>query len=222
MFAKRLLIVFLAAMIGIVDRCRAQNDLPSLFQKNEFTAAEFIEAVNYFIELGEDAAVRNLDIIGAKEQVYNGFHPHERVGWMCRVLFDSKNAEPIRQPFFGGLSLPDKTMPSASWPRYPVALSGSTYFVLSEGYTVAGTPEDPSDYIEHCRNNGVFRSTKLEVPTKAQALLDAAALRKSKAWTDIKWTDSGEGWWYEKDEESFWQFIQKQAENIRDRPITPR
>jgi hypothetical protein len=53
------------------------------------------------------------------------------------------------------------------------------------------------------------------VPTRAQALQDAAALPKSKAWRDIKWEDSGEDWSYGYDEGDAWKFIQEQAESIR-------
>lgn len=84
---------------------------------------------------------------------------------------------------------------------------------MSEGYLLAGVPEDPRAYIDYCRTNGVFRKTKVTVPTKTQALKDAAALRKSKAWTDIKWTDSGQNWSYTMDEGWAWEFIQKQADS---------
>jgi hypothetical protein len=43
----------------------------------------------------------------------------------------------------------------------------------------------------------------------------AVSGRKSKAWTDIKWEDSGDGWSYTMDEGQAWKFIQKQAESIR-------
>lgn len=192
---------------------------PKLFQQKDFTAASFTEAANHFVGLGEDAAVRYLRRLSLDDRKDFAEHRgewsvNERIGWMCRVLFEPKDAEPIRQPFFGALSLPYHTMPSSRWPRFPVALSGSTYLVLGEGYIVCGFREDPKDYIEHCRKNGVFRTTKIAVPTRAQALQDVAALRKSKAWNDIKWTDKGDHWSYSMNEDWAWKFIQKQAESI--------
>ena len=188
---------------------------PELFQQRDFTAATFAEAINSFVRLGENAAVQELRGLALDDTKDRGeWSVNERIGWMCRVLFDPKDSLPIRQPLFGALSLPYHTMPLSSWPRYPVALSGSTYFVLSEGYELSGLPEDSRDYIEHCRIHGVFRKTSIAVPTRAQALLDAAALRKSKAWTDIKWTDKDESWSYPMAEACAWEFIQKQANGI--------
>ena len=144
---------------------------PQLFRQRDFTAASFAEAANHFVTLGEDAAVQELrglaldhskDFAGHRGE----WNINERIGWMCRVLFDPKDKQPIRQPLFGGLSSPYHTMPLSRWPRYPVALSESTYFVLSQGYILDGFPEDPKDYIEHCRKNGVFRKSKVTVPTK--------------------------------------------------------
>lgn len=192
---------------------------PELFRQQSFTSATFAEAVNHFVALGEDAALqelRGLALDASKDfTAHRGeWSTNERIGWMCRVLYDSKNKQPIRQPFFGGLGLPLLTMPLSSWPRFPVALSGSTYFVLSEGYMLGGLAEDPKNYMEHCRKTGVFRRTKVPVPTRAQALQDAAGLRKSKAWQDIKWKDSGPGWSYTMNEGLAWGFIQKQAGSI--------
>ncbi len=190
--------------------------VPRLFQESEFTAASFAEAVNHFVALGEDAAVQELRRLAADSKTDN---KHEnrvkvRIGWMCRVLFEPKT-ESLREPRFGALSLPYKTMPNKSWPLNPVALSGSTYLVLSDGYILGGRAENTKAYIDYCRKSGVFRKKPVSVPTKAQALRDAAALRQSAAWQSIKWKDSGENWSYTMDEGRTWEFIQEQAESIR-------
>ena|ERR1043166_1532690 len=193
---------------------------PKLFQQKRFTAASFAEAANRFISLGEEAAVQELR--GMTLDHSKDFSDHrgewsvnERIGWMCRVLFEPKTNAFVRPPAFGGLSLPYNTMPFTNWPLYPVVLSGSSYFVLSEGYSLGGVPEDPKEYIDHCRKVGAFRKTKVAIPTRAQAQKDATALRQSKAWTSIKWKDSGQNWSYEMSEEWAWEFIQKQADGIR-------
>lgn len=205
----------------------AYGGVPHLFQEREFTAASFAEAVNHFVSIGEAVAVRELQGLGSHYSGSNFMRgslvndqigwlcSNERVGWMCRVLFEPKDAEPLRPPRFGGLLLPDHTMPLKSWPRYPVALSGTTYFVLSEGLSMSGIPEDPGAYIEYCLTNGVFRTGKVTVPTRLQALADAVVLRNSKAWAAIKWKDSGENWSYTMNERWIWDFIQGQAERIR-------
>lgn len=190
--------------------------VPRLFQEREFTAAAFAEAVNHFVALGEDAAVKELRGLASDPatEIYREFSFSERVGWMCRVLFQPKSGN-LRPPRFGALLLPYNTMPDKNWPLYPVAASGSTYFVLSEGYLLAGMAEDPKAYIDYCRRTGVFRKKPVHVPTEVQALGDAATLRQSAAWKSIKWKDRGQGWNYTMDEEWTWEFIQKQAERIR-------
>jgi hypothetical protein len=191
--------------------------VPRLLQQRDFTAASFAEAVNHFVALGEEAAVQELQGLAADNLTDSkrGFSANERIGWVCRVLFEAKADQRLRPPSFGALRLPCHTMPDNSWPLYPVALSGSTYFILSEGYRLSGVPEDPKAYIQYCRRIGVFRKEPVGVPTKAQALRDAAALHQSAGWKAIKWTDSGENWSYTMDERRAWDFIQKQAESVR-------
>lgn len=174
--------IIIALLLTLQVACGA---VPRLFQERDFTAASFADAVNYFITLGEDATVQELRGLATDSitDFKRGFSVNERIGWMCRVLFVAKT-ESLRPPRYGALSLPYHTMPDKSWPIYPVALSGSTYFVLSEGYSLGGRAEDPKAYIEYCRESGVFRKKPVTVPAKAQALTDAAALRRSAAWQD--------------------------------------
>jgi hypothetical protein len=200
----------------------AYGAVPRLLQEKDFTAATFAEAVNHFVSLGEDGAMQELQGLVMDHSADFTVHSNgqwsvnERIGWMCRVLFESKDDQPLRPPMFGALSeLPYNTMPLKSWPLYPVALSGSTYFVLSQGYSLGGVAEDPKRYIEYCRQTGVFRKMPVAVPTKAEALKAAAALRESAAWKAIKWIDSGNGWSYSLGGESQWEFIRNQAEGIQ-------
>jgi hypothetical protein len=190
---------------------------PQLFREKAFTAASFAAAVNHFVSVGEDAAVQELPGLALDDSadLQRGFSANERIGWMCRVLFEPKGKDPLRPPAFGGLNLPYHTMPDKNWPLYPVALSGSSCFVLSEGYELDGHAEDPTHYIDYSRQAGVFRKKPVTVPTKTQALKDAASLRQSAAWKAIKWKDQGENWSYMMDEEWTWKFIQNQAESIR-------
>jgi hypothetical protein len=210
-----------AELKATLDRHHRVRCAPRLFQEHAFTAASLADAVNHFVGLGEDAAMRELQEIAQAERedcysrggVY--WSMKERVGWMCRILFESKDGRPLREPYFGALDLPYHSMPNTSWPLYPVALSGSTYFVLSEGYWLAGVAEDINAYIAYCRQTGAFRRTPVAVPTRAQAMMDAAVLRASPAWQAIKWTDSGQGWSYTLNEDGSWEFIHNQAAMIR-------
>lgn len=190
---------------------------PKLFKQRSHTSASLAEAVNYFVALGEEAAVQELRGLLSERSadLKRGYSATERVGWVCRILFEAKAEEPLRPPGFGTSHLPYRSMPLKSWPLFPVASSGSTFFVLSEGYTLFGATEDPREYLTYCRQTGVFRKTPVPVPSKAQALKDAMALKQSPVWKAIKWTDSGAGWSYTMEEGRVWEFILKQAEGSR-------
>jgi hypothetical protein len=205
--------ITIALLLTVQMACAA---VPRLFQERDFTALSFADAVNHFVSLGEHGAIRELQGLATNSIAgfQAGFSANERIGWMCRVLFEPKT-ESLRAPRFGALRLPYQTMPDTSWPLYPVALSGSTYFVLSEGYSLGGVSEEPNAYIEYCRKTGAFRKKLVSVPTKTQALRDAAGLRQSTAWQSIKWKDSGENWSYTMDEGSTWEFVEKQAKASR-------
>jgi hypothetical protein len=206
---------FVILFLLVAEFCYAAP--PKLFSEKWFNSASLAETANHYINLGEKSAVQELNTL-ASDDIYNdklGFSINERIGWVCRIVFEPKSGKPLRPPMYGELMLPWNTMPDKNWPLYPVAISGSTYFVLSEGYELEGIAETPKHYIEYCQTNGIFRKMPIKIPTKEQALKDAASLRQSESWKAIKWQDSGQGFSYTFDEESSWKLIQNQAEFIR-------
>jgi len=205
--------------------CHAE--VPKLFTEQNFTSVTLVDAVNHFVAIGEDASVKELQgIISSDEANTNwifskGFSVDERVGWVCRILFEPKGHSPLRAPKYGRLSMPEKYMPISKWPLYPLALSGSTYFVLSENYTADNTPEESGHYLAYCEKNGVFRKTPILLPTKEQAMQDAIAFRQCKSWQAIKWEDD-HGFSYPLGERWTWGFIQNQIESLPSEVIVKR
>jgi len=214
----------LVAIAAIIATAPCQAEVPKLFREKSFTCVTLAEAVNNYVTMGEEAALKELDSLSAERWDFDfqhklGFNLTDRIGWVCRILFQPKGDEPLRGPGYGQVCLPWNSMPLKSWPLLPVAASGSSYFVLSRGYTLLGVPENPKDYLKYCRANGKFRKEPVPIPSKAQSLKDLEQLRQSKAWKAIKWKDSkwyegGGGWSYEYREEFIWEFIRKQAEEI--------
>ena len=163
------------------------------------------DAVNHFVALGKSAGLAELRGLASIRNSAGDVDGFERSGYVCRILFLPKGSEPLREPAFGALdNLPYKTMPEKDWPSFPLASSGSCYFVLSDRYTLGGLREDPLHYIDDCEQNGTYRTTKVPVPSRAEALKDAKGLRNSPAWKAAKWP---EVW-----EENTWMAIQRQAE----------
>src|SRR5262245_9647231 len=115
-FIPLIVILFLGA-----SPCRAQ--LPKLFREKSFTCATLAEAVNHYVALGEKSALKELDstTLDWGKDYDAGFSRNERVGWVCRVLFQSKEKESLRGPSYGGHDLPYNSMPLTNWPLYPVA-----------------------------------------------------------------------------------------------------
>jgi hypothetical protein len=214
----RLFILLLVMTMGT-----ARAEVPKLFRERAFTCVTLANAANYFIGLGEDAAVKELEQLSEVEAAeaeqnrgFNtrGFSINERIGWVCRILFDPKDGTYIRAPKFGKLNIPEKYMPIAKWPLFPVAQSGSTYFVMAESYSDDNnTPEEPKHYIEYCVENGNFRKTPVKIASKAQILKDADALRQSAPWQAIQWLDDS-GFSYPLGEQWTWGFIQKQVKVV--------
>lgn len=196
------------------DPCRAE--LPALFREKAFTCASLAEAVNHYVALGEKEGLKELKSASLDWNTnrLDRFSRNERIGWVCRILFEPRGKEPLRGPAYGGLSLPRNTMSLSRWPLYPVAHSGSTYFVLAEGYRLAGFPEDPKDYLDYCQINGKFRTEQIPMPTRPQALKDLEQLRQSEAWKIIKWKDSGQGFSYSMSEQEVWDFMKSQTEKL--------
>lgn len=198
----------------------SRGEVPELFRDRSLNAAILAQAVNHFVALGETAATRELTALATdhdfkRDNPDKEFDLAERVGWVCRILFQPKGSEPLRPPSYGALGLPFNTMPRTRWPLYPVAASGHSFFVLSEGYELAGLPENPKRYLAYCRAEGIFRKRRIPVPTRAEAQRDVSALRQSPAWKAIKWKDRGQGFSYAMHEERTWQFIQAQADSIK-------
>lgn len=212
---------FLSVLILLLVGMPSCTQVPRLFRENQFTAADLAEAVNHYVALGESAAVKELTALtsrkyedGYVEDASGRFYRRDRVGWVCRILFLPKGNQALRGPRYGALLLPFLSMPDNRWPLYPVAASGNSFFVLSEGYILGGAPEDPKKYLSHCRAEGFFRKQPVPVPTRAQARKDVRALRLSPAWRAIKWKDKRSYASYTMHEEWTWRFIQAQADMI--------
>jgi hypothetical protein len=207
--------ILLALFFGLLSSISGA-EVPKLFRERSFTATDLAAAVNHYIELGEEAAVKELsELAPDHDSGAKGFTLPERVSWVCRILFQPKGDKPLREPRYGAVLLPYLSMPQSKWPLYPLAASGDSFFVLSEGYSRTGRAEDPKKYLAYCRAKGTFRKIAVPVPTREQALKEVALLHESGAWKAIKWQDSGKGSTYTISEAWKWRFIQAQADAIK-------
>lgn len=203
------------AFLLLVPAC-SSAETPRLFREQTFNAATLAEAVNYYVGLGEVKAFEELNTLSPSDVPDYNHEPcvAQRVGWVCRILWEPRGKTPLRQPMYGGQNLPWKSFSLAAWPLYPIVRSNSSYFVLSESLILTGHPESPKRYLLYCVKNGSFREHPVLVPSREQALKDAVALHISRSWKAIKWKDSGPSVRYTFSEPWIWKFIQEQAETI--------
>jgi len=105
-------------------------------------------------------------------------------------------------------------MPLERWPLYPVAESDGVFFVLSEGFLLAGMAERASEYVDYCSRTGTFRKTKVKVPSQDEATEAFNALKEAKRWKMIKWKDEDHGTKYTISEDWVLRYIAAQATSI--------
>jgi hypothetical protein len=191
--------------------------VPDLFTKNQFNAATLAQAANHYIDLGEAGAIIALKALDERREanIDRELEPtDERIGWICRIIFQGKEGKPLRQPGFGRLSLPHLTMPLERWPLYPVVESDGVFFVMSRGYWIFGRPEQASAYIDYCSTEGEFRKTKVGVPTHDEAVNAFNTLKGSDRWKMIEWIAQGPGPKYKIKEDLVLRQIEEQATSI--------
>ncbi len=177
------------------------------------TCFELAAAGNHFIALGEEGAVT--EITRYWNKVQNDFSvessAREQIGWICRMIFVPKPKAVLRRPMFGGHWLPLDSFQDTDWPYYPLAESRGIFFVLAEGYFLAGYPEDPLKYVAYCRANGVFRREQLHLPSDEEAGHALELLLSSEAWRKIRWKDSGTNFYYEMSAAPVVKFLKVQT-----------
>jgi hypothetical protein len=85
---------------------------PTLFRESSFTSATLAVTVNQFVAMGENRTVKELNALipDPLPDLDQYFGVGERIGWVCRVLFEPKGRKPLHEPGFGGIDLPWNSM----------------------------------------------------------------------------------------------------------------
>ena len=160
------------------------------------------KAVDYLLK--QSQKLRSGDVYGDINDI--------KISWLCRLIFESVNDQPLRAPNFGGLDLPYKSMPLSSWPKYPLAVSDGCIFVLGANYTGSGQPELAEFYVDYCSKNGQIRKEPYKVPDKTEYQPALEALFKSERWQAIEWRHEEKNFKYFYDEAWVKSLIKTQIE----------
>ncbi len=179
------LCLLIGLLVCLTCASLSASELPRLLTHKEFSCTDLIDATNYYIGLGEKAALAEcLEISRRAENVdlvTTYFDRVERLTWLCRMLYQANQGAFLRPPMLGALSLPIADMPKEQWPYYPLCRSGDVFFVMAEGYALSGVAERLHDYIRYCQLHAKFRTKKLRPVSRAlaQESLNQLYARKS-------------------------------------------
>ena len=206
------------------------GQIPPLLMGTSVGPDVLVNAANYYISIGETATIEEL--LAFEESATKRdlkLDVHERIGWLCRILYTPKTSL-IRPPKFGVLVFPHRSMTLDDWPIFPLARSGDTFCVFTQGYVLGGKTEqigcvvfgtEPiertetiSDYLKYCRQHGMFRTQQLNVPSRAEAVSDLTTLIESDLWKKIKWREDVPKLLYDYNGDWFGTSIIKQASTI--------
>lgn len=158
----------------------------------DYTPSALLECANRLIQLGPQRAYQVLRSSASDSD--DEITPNdERVALLCRVLYCSAKAEPLRPPNFGRPFMPERSMPNSDWQSFPLEFSDGVPFLLVGHYRQLGLiTESGRDYLDYCYNNGVFRTNLFMIPDKYQALNALGSLLSSDKWKAIEW----KAYWY--------------------------
>jgi len=191
---------------------------PVLLSELRFNSNSLSKAVNHYISIGEMQTITELKK-ATKQPLKLGSlaltkqERDERIGWLCRILFQAEEGKLLRPPKYGELSLPTLTMPAKLWPLYPIAETEGVYLILSDGFA-PGKYELASDYIDYCRTEGKFRTVKIKEPTNIEADKALNSLISSERWKAIKWVDKTKNRSYKMNINSCLNYLRMQTKNI--------
>jgi hypothetical protein len=176
----------------VLDERKPVARAPELVPEHP-TCFELASAANRFIELGENGTIAELTRQWStiRSDVAEESSTREQIGWICRLVFTPKLGKALRQPYFGGLAwVPFHSIRYSEWPLFPLVESDGVFFLLGEGYVLAGQAEDPLDYLSYCRANGVFRAKIIPIPSEEKAKHALEAFFRTEVWMKLNWEDS--------------------------------
>ncbi|MDD5348774.1 MAG: hypothetical protein PHQ12_01055 [Chthoniobacteraceae bacterium] len=139
-----------------------------LLQGPSFSGKELAEAVNHYVALGEEGAIRELTELTAKAP--GDRRLRERVGLVCRVLYTPRDAQALRPPRFGGERVlrdgntytGTKTVQPAK--ELKADKDGKSAAEREVSKDAEAPEESVADYLAFCRAHGVFRSLPVPLP----------------------------------------------------------
>ena len=91
-----LLLLTAVASVAFALAAPKPDRTPVLFKQKQFDSIVLANAINYYVGLGEKQSLIELQALSVDDFDFsNGFDVNERIGWVCRVLYETKNGKPV-------------------------------------------------------------------------------------------------------------------------------
>lgn len=138
----------------------ALGEVPSYNAGWRYNPREVIRAVNLLQPLGKEKSLAAIDEF---LRVASHFHDSGREGvfLVLRTLFDVPADPGYMPPMLVGAPTPAEPDGHSLLPRFPIAIEGDIPFLLVEGYSLAGFPEQPESHVAYFRKHGQVRAKPL-------------------------------------------------------------
>lgn len=107
----------------------------------------------------------------------------DKVIVLCRMLFAAKPKGEFRRPGLGGPAFPGGGNPK-DWPLEPIELVDGVPFLVVLGYTLGGSPEKVSSYLDYCLDNCDWTSERYQPKDKEAKEKALAKLLADKRWEE--------------------------------------
>jgi hypothetical protein len=179
------------------------------------TVFELISVANHFIALGEEETFAEVTRRWNADRRDSSLA--EQISWLCRLLYIPKDEKNIREPGFGGWrdGFGPNSFEGKDWPFFPLFQSQGIFFLFPANYLLAGSAEDPIDYLKYNRENGEFRRRLFTVPSEENARRALEAFFASHAWKNIKWIETP---WAMSTAEELIPYFRAQTKNRANQP----
>jgi hypothetical protein len=224
-------IICLTALLGLSSLAThgAPIDLaPDALTPETYNPAVIVKTVNLLIGLGKKDAETSLLNYAIKPADPHIFMDRENrdydVAWLCLLIYDPKPGTGLPWPELGGPAFPETgatwsrplgRINSATWPRFPLAVSRGVPFLLAPGYLLAGQEEPGSMFLKRCQANGSFHTTPYAAPTRAEAESALSDLISSPEWKALAWHESTSSSHLHDNENREIEFLRSQVARIQ-------
>lgn len=193
--------LFAALAILSVPCWAATNDLKEAIRsfpyQFNYRPDDAVRCANVLIAAGEQRACEALSEAADAQPGIGGRPEGENIVLLCRLLFAPEDpARPIPRPNDCFLMPAQGAVVYERGHHFPLLITNGVPLLLPRtsspqgALTGRGCFEEPKEYLDLCREKGVFRTQPFPIPTTASASNAVESILTSAEWQSLKWHNS--------------------------------